>query len=220
MTTSPSSYIPALRYRFLTRFYDPVLRLFDEDRFKRALVEQASVAPGHRVLDLGCGTGTLTILVKQACPDATVVGLDGDPDVLARAREKARAAGVTIEFHEGMAFDPPYPPGSFDRVVSSLVFHHLVTADKRRTLARMCELLRPDGELHVADWGEAKSPLMRVAFLGVQLLDGFATTNDNVRGLLVPFMKEAGFSSVDETRRWSTIFGPLSLYRATKPPAT
>ncbi|TMB47435.1 MAG: methyltransferase domain-containing protein [Deltaproteobacteria bacterium] len=82
-------YVPALGFDWLTRFYDPVLRAtVREETFKRRLIEQARIQAAHDVLDLGCGTATLTIMVKQTCPAARVVGLDGDPKVLAIAREK------------------------------------------------------------------------------------------------------------------------------------
>jgi ubiquinone/menaquinone biosynthesis C-methylase UbiE len=218
MTEDKRSYIPALGFHWLTRLYDPVVAtVLRENTYKKQLVKQARLRPGHRVLDLGCGTGTLTIMLKRACPAATVVGLDGDPAVLAIAREKVVAANVEIELQEGMAFAPPFTPGSFDRVVSSLVFHHLATEDKRRTLAKVREVLRPGGELHVLDWGQAQNLLMRAAFLGVQFLDGFGTTNDNVRGRLVLFMQEAGFTGVTETQHAMTPLGTLSLYRATVP---
>ena len=215
MNPSSEPYVHALRFRSLTRFYDRVLRAtLKEEKFKGLLVEQARVRPGHGVLDLGCGTGTLTILLKQAAPQATVVGLDGDPEALGLAREKAAREGVEIQFHEALAWDAPFETASFDRVVSSLVFHHLTTANKRRTLRKIREWLRPGGELHVADWGRAQDLLMRLAFLPVQLLDGFETTSDNVRGLLVPLIREAGFEEVAETHRERTVFGTLSLYRA------
>lgn len=218
MGKAARAYIPALRFRWLTRFYDPVVQtLLREQRFKQRLVEQAGLQPGHRVLDLGCGTATLSIMLKRSCPEATVVGLDGDPEILRIAGQKVSAAGVEIELREGMAFAPPFASASFNRVVSSLVFHHLTTEDKRRTLAQVRALLRPGGELHLADWGKAQNPLMRFAFLGVQLLDGFQTTTDNVRGLLIPFMQEASFSSVAETGRVPTLLGTLSLYRAVVP---
>lgn len=217
MTKETTAYVPALGYRWLTRLYDPLVRLLKEDKFKRLLVEQAAVKPGDRVLDLGCGTATLTIMLKRASPAATIVGLDGGVDVLAIARRKVAAAQLDIELHHGMAFAPPFEPASFDRVVSSLVFHHLTTADKQRTLAKVRELLRPGGELHIADWGQAQNLPMRAAFLGVQLLDGFDTTTDSVRGRLIPLMQEAGFNSVSETHREMTILGTLSLYRATTP---
>lgn len=213
-----NAYIPALRFDWLTGFYDSILSgTLKEEAFKRMLIEQAAIEPTHRVLDLGCGTGTLTIMLKEACPDATILGLDGDPKVLDIARAKVEASGVDVELHQGLAFDPPFEPRSFDKIVSSLVFHHLHTDDKRRTLAHTRELLRPGGELHIADWGKAQNGLMRVAFLGVQLLDGFATTSDNVRGHLVPMMQEAGFLDVSETHRAMTMLGTLSLYRATAP---
>jgi hypothetical protein len=81
-------------------------------------------------------------------------------------------------------------------------------------LTRAHALLKPGGQLHIADWGQAQNLGMRLAFLGVQLLDGFATTNDNVRYGLVPFLEAAGFAQVRETHREMTIFGTLSLYRA------
>jgi ubiquinone/menaquinone biosynthesis C-methylase UbiE len=212
------SYIPALRYKSLTRFYDPVLRAtLKEDRFKRMLVEQVALQPGHRVLDVGCGTATLTILLKQACAEAEVAGLDGDAKVLDLARTKIKATGLDIALTQGLASEAPFPPASFDRVVSSLAFHHLATEDKRRTLKRVRELLKPGGEVHVADWGKAQSPAMRVSFLAIQLLDGFATTTDNVRGFLPTFMTDAGFRAVEETHREMTIFGTLSLYRGVAP---
>ena len=211
-------YVPALGFRWLTRFYDlAVSATLKEERFKALLVEQASVRPGQRALDLGCGTATLTIMLKRSCPEAEVIGLDGDPEILAIARAKIAASGLSIELHQGMAYAPPFSPSFFDRVVSSLVFHHLAADDKRRTLAAMRRLLHPGGELHLADWGEAQNPLMRLAYLGVQLIDGFTSTSDNVRGLLIPMMKEAGFASVVETHHEMTLFGTLSLYRAVAP---
>jgi len=213
--TTKQPYIPALGFDLLTRFYDPVLRAtLREDRFKRLLIARACLQPGQDVLDLGCGTATLTIMLKQSCPGAKIIGLDGDPKILAIARQKIAAAGVDVELHEGMAFAPPFAPASFDRIVSSLVFHHLTTENKRRTLAKVRELLRPGGELHVADWGKPHNTLMWVASLGIRWLDGAETTADNLNGRLVGLMEEAGFSTADETRQEMTIFGTLSLYRA------
>lgn len=212
------SYIPALRYESLTRFYDPVLRAtLKEDRFKRMLVEQAALRPGHRVLDVGCGTATLTILLKQACAEAEVTGLDGDAKVLDLARTKIEAAALDIALKQGLGSEAPFPPASFDRIVSSLVFHHLTTEEKRRTLKRVRELLKSGGEVHIADWGKAQNPAMRVAFLAIQILDGFATTTDNVRGFLPTLMTDAGFRAVEETHREMTVFGTLSLYRGLAP---
>jgi ubiquinone/menaquinone biosynthesis C-methylase UbiE len=209
--------VPALGYAFLTRLYDPLVRLLGEEKFKRRLVEHVGLQRGHRALDVGCGTATLTIMLKRACPGAVVVGLDGDFEVLARARAKARTAGTAIGLCQALASAPPFPPRSFDRIVSSLLFHHLSRRDKRRTLRQLYDLLRPGGELHIADWGRPQNFFMRLAFFGVQLLDGFATTQDHVRGRLERLMRDAGFEAVRETHREMTLLGTLAFYVGIRP---
>ena len=98
MRENSSRSIPALNYRWLTFIYDPLLRsAMQEAKFKSHLVQQAKLRSGMRVLDLGCGTGTLTILAKQAAPGADVTGLDVDPQVLQIAQNKAAKAGVKTQ---------------------------------------------------------------------------------------------------------------------------
>jgi ubiquinone/menaquinone biosynthesis C-methylase UbiE len=210
-------YVPALGFRALTPLYDAVVRFTTrEHTFKQALLDQAGLASGQEALDLACGTGTLTVWAGQRVPGLRLAGLDGDPEMLARARAKADAAGLNIAFDEGFSTSLPFPDGRFDRVLSSLFFHHLDRDSKRRTFAQVFRVLKPGGELHVADWGRAANPLMRAAFVSIQLLDGFDNTADNVSGLLPGMMQAAGFGEIAETRRFSTIWGTLSLYRASK----
>jgi SAM-dependent methyltransferase len=184
-----------------------------ESTWKAQLVDQVGATDGMHVLDLGCGTGTLTLLLAQAAPAAQVVGVDADADVLERARTKAGATGATVGLVEGTSGSLPFPDASFDRVVSSLLFHHLTLDGKRAALAESRRVLRSNGELHIADWGRPHDALMRVAFLPVQLLDGFETTSDSVRGVLPALMSAAGFDHVQETRRKRTVFGTLSFLR-------
>lgn len=210
--------VPALGFAWLTRLYDPVLALFGrERRFKSALIEQAALRPGMRILDLGCGTATLSSMLASACNGVEVVGLDGDGAILAIAAGKIAGAPSPIRLVRGSCDLLPFPDCSFDLVVSSLLLHHLTSEQKARTLAEARRVLRPGGQLHVADWGRPSDLLMRAAFLTVRLLDGFQPTRDNVRGRLAPLMREAHFAGVVETLRLRTWFGTLSLHRAHRP---
>ena len=220
MTLRPgeNEYVPALRFRWLTPYYDNIVRLTTrEATFKRALLRQARIEPGHRVLDLACGTGTLAIWIKQCEPLAEVIGVDGDASILSLALRKGHDAGVSLRFDHAMSHELPYPPGHFDRAVSSLFFHHLSMGAKERTAHELFRVLKPGAELHVADWGRPSSAVMRVLFLSIQSLDGFANTQDNVDGRLVEVMQAAGFSEVSERETFGTVFGTLALYRALKP---
>ena len=215
---STEKFIPALSYDWLTPFYDPVVRwIMREKIFKAALVEQAQIRTDHQVLDLACGTGTLTILLKKAVPESEVVGLDGDPKILKIARGKALEENLEIRFDEGMSFELPYAAESFDRVVSSLFFHHLTWENKMRTLLEVKRVLKPWGELHVADWGYPSGPAMKCASLLIQLLDGFETTADNFNGHLPLFIRKSGFERVEETFGYNTLFGTVRSHWARKP---
>ena len=209
------NYIPALGLDALTPLYDPVLNwVFQEMRFKQQLVNQANIQPGQRVLDLGCGTGTLTLLIKQAYPAAEVIGLDGDLTVLALARAKAEMGRVTLAFNAGMAFRLPYPDQAFDRVLTSLVLHHLTTENKQRTLHEVYRVLQPGGALYVLDFGRPHNAL---AYLISHIVRHFERVADNVEGLLPVMFGRAGFTPSEETAHFMTVAGTLTLYKAQKP---
>jgi len=178
------------------------------------LVEQAAAEPGQRVLDLGCGTGTLAIQVKQRQPGAEVIGLDADPAMLERGRSKASEAGADVQLDEGYSTELPYEDASFDRVLSTLFFHHLDPEPKRQTAREIARVLRKGGELHVADWGAPADPIMAAAFFGVRLFDGLENTAENFHGELPRIFEEAGLQNAEQTDRIRTVFGTLALYRA------
>lgn len=212
-----TDYVPALRFKALTRFYDPLLQLtLRERRFKQALIEQVQIPDEGTVIDVGCGTGTLTIGLKQHYPTAHVIGLDADPDSLERARRKARAAQVDVEFLEGQATELPFAAGMAQRIVSSLFLHHLQPQDKVVALTQALRVLSDDGELHIADWGTPTNLWMRALFVPVRLLDGFSNTKDHVDGELPAIIQQSGGQRVKLKDQFNTAFGTLALLEAHK----
>ena len=210
-----AGYVPALRFRALTALYDPVVRATTrEGEFKRRLLDQAALGPGDRVLDLACGTGTLAIEAKRRAPGAAVAGVDGDPEMLVRAAEKASAAGLAVELDEGLSTALPYADASFDRVLSTLFFHHLDLAGKRATIAEVARVLRPGGELHVADWGKPSDPVMAALSWPVRLLDGLEVTRENFDGSLPGLLAQGGLEAVAERDRLRTPLGSMVLLSA------
>jgi SAM-dependent methyltransferase len=211
------TYIPALRFHFATGLYDPVVRWTTrEAAFKAALVAGLAPRDGERILDLGCGTGTLAIAISRAAPGAAVVGIDADDSTLARARAKQARSGTSVQWQRGLAQELPFRDGAFDAVVSSLFFHHLLRPDKRAALAEIARVIRPNGRLLIADWGRPANPACRLLFLTVQLLDGFATTRDSVEGVLPLLMAESGFEAVRIAQQFSTALGTLAVYSGSR----
>ncbi len=217
-TTQPGDdYLPALRFRVLTPLFDGVVKTtMREARFKTMLLDQARLEPGQRLLDLGCGTGTLALLAAEREPGIEVVGLDADPEILVRARRKAADAGIAVRFDEGLSTDLPYENASFDRVLSTLFFHHLKPADKRGTAEEIARVLRPGGELHVTDFGPPGGVLMQLAFQTVRVFDGREPTRENVEGKLPEIFEQGGLSEAIAQTSLRTLLGRLYLYSATK----
>jgi ubiquinone/menaquinone biosynthesis C-methylase UbiE len=216
MHDRPPGYIPACGVDWLLPLYDPFLRwVMREERFKRRLIDEARITAGQRVLDLGCGTGTLTILVKRLYPDADVCGLDGDPQALAIAARKAKRAGVALTLEQGLSYQLPYPAECFDRVLSSLMFHHLTRTDKLRSLHEVRRVLKAGGLLAIVDLGE---PTTWWSTRMATLFHHREQTRDNLEGQLVNLLAEAGFLGVERCGQHSTVIGTLSFYRGTTRP--
>ena len=175
------------------------------------LIEWARIEPGMRVLDLGCGTGTLAVMTRSAHPEAEVVGLDGDPKALARARRKAERAGVAVELDEGLASELPYQDGTFDRVLSSFVFHHLGPDVKRRALAEVMRVLIPGGLFLLQDFGPPVTRLERwcasIAHQGEEL-------RESLEGAMPELMREAGYTDIAELGQQSIRISRVWTYRA------
>lgn len=214
MTAQKERYIPALSFQWLTPIYDPLLKWgMREETFKHRLIERADIQAGQQVLDLGCGTGTLTLMLKQAVSGANVTGLDGDPQVLSIARAKSEQAQADIKWDEGLAYELPYPDNSFDVVVSSLMVHHLTGEEKVRAFREVRRVLRPAGGFHIVDFGRPFNPLTKLQAGVMRNLEHAA---DNFSGRIAPMLREADFGSVSEAEKFNTIFGPVWFYQALK----
>ncbi len=210
-----SRFIPALGSEILTPIYDPLIRWgMREHTFKRALVRAAGVLPGNRVLDLGCGTGTLTLMLKRAEAQAEVFGIDADPHILEIAKSKARAGGSRVTWHRAMAFGLPYADESFDLVVSSLMTHHLSTIEKVNAFREVLRVLRPNGRFQVLDFGPPASWFAR---LPSALLRHMEEAAGNFDGLVLPLLRDAGFSNARVDEHFNTILGTLWRMSAIKP---
>lgn len=216
ITERKEKYVPALSFDFLTPFYDTAVKWTTRETvFKEKLVGQIEIPEDGRLLDLACGTATLTIALKGKFPEAEIHGLDGDAKILKIARRKTEDSGAEINFTEAFSTALPYPDEHFDAIVSSLFFHHLTPENKRKTLLEVRRVLKSGGALHIADWGKSSNLLMSLASLPIQWLDG-ATTRDSYAGKLPELMAEAGFSNISETADFNTAFGTLRLHRAEK----
>lgn len=214
-TARPADYLPAVRFDFLTPTFDVFVRATTRERtFKRRLLDQAELEGELDVLDVGAGTGTLAVWAKREKPALRIRGLDGDPAIIEQARRKAQRAGVDVPFEEGLSYELPYDDASFDRVLSSLFFHHLVLRDKERTIAEIARVLRPGGELHVADWGEPRSLPEKLGAVAIRRFDGDEPTRDNLAGRLPELFAAGGLADARERERIAAPLGVVSLYSA------
>lgn len=211
------TYIPALKYNWLTKIYNPLVAFtMPETKFKKALINQANIKPNSVVLDFGVGTATLSILLKKEYSQVKLEGVDVDNKILEIAKQKIKEQDIDVTLTQYDGVKLPYPDNYFDRVVTSLVFHHLDKEQKENSLKEIYRVLKPNGELHIADWGLSNNVVMRLLFYLVQFLDGFKTTTDNVKGLLPAYIKNGGFKNVEALNSFNTIFGTLWLYKGIK----
>ena len=205
--TPAPAYLPAMGHHRLLGLYDPFVTLLGVESLHRALLERAAVRPGQRVLEIGCGTGNLVLLVKRRYPDVEVVGLDPDPRALARAQRKTRRAALSIRLDRGYAEALPYADGSFERVLSALMFHHLTAAGQVAALQEIRRVLAPGGTLNVLDFGGTYQPS-----------GGLLSRLHHHADRLPELIRAAGLVNLTETVHGKMpLAGPVMIYGATAP---
>lgn len=194
MSSNPS-YVPALGIAGLTQTYDAVMAtLFQEHRYRLPVVQAIGAKPGEVVIDVGCGTATLSLLIQRETPQAVVTACDIDPVILQSASRKAHARGSTLRLTRASAACLPYASSSADHAVSSLMFHHLSAPQKRDMLAEILRVLRPGGRFYLFDFGPPASAALRA--LLVPALSRLEHAYDNLHGRLPALLEAAGFANV------------------------
>lgn len=149
---SPEPYLPAAGKTWLLPLYDPMTRLGGVRRRHARVVELAGIRSGDRVLDLGCGTGNLALLVARSVPGSVVTGVDPDRASLEQAARKARRRRLPMTLVRGYGQAIPLPDGSVDHVVSALALHHVDPDARAATAGEILRVLRPGGTVTIADF--------------------------------------------------------------------
>ncbi|MGI8670688.1 MAG: class I SAM-dependent methyltransferase [Aridibacter sp.] len=210
-------FIPALRFHWATRFYDPLVRWTTKEYpFKRRLIAQANLKNNQTILDLACGTGTLSIGIKRRFPNIEIFAVDADEEILEKAENKAFERNVQINFGRSFSDELPFENEKFDRVFSTLSFHHLTHEGKVKTISEILRVLRKDGEFYLADYGFPNNKSQKILSNLIRVIDGNETTSENLKGRLGHLLKENGFVKVEKTGHFNTVLGTIRLFRAFK----
>jgi ubiquinone/menaquinone biosynthesis C-methylase UbiE len=184
-----------------------------EARIKSRLIVQLNPNDNESILDFGCGTGTLTLMIKKAGPGCEVYGIDIDPEVLEIARKKARDDEVDVHFIEYNGITLPFNGDNFDKVVTSLVLHHLSAVQKTRLFRELYRVLKKDGELHILDFGIQRTLYARLLSSVLKLLEPI---EDNILGKIPEYLKLSGFEDIEEVHYENIPIGTLSFSRSKK----
>jgi ubiquinone/menaquinone biosynthesis C-methylase UbiE len=214
ITAPRASYVPALGFHWLTALYDPLIRSWSAAaRLRRSVIAALDLRPGMRILELGAGPGRLAIQIKRAHPNVTIDAIDIDTRMVASARRNASTAGVDITFREAdMTRPPDLARGTYDRVYSTMTFHHLLPEAKEHALEMARRALSRGGSFVLADFSRPRDALQWALFAWIQQpLDGFPNTRPHRDGRFEQAVR-ARFAQVCSAAVARTIAGTVETF--------
>jgi SAM-dependent methyltransferase len=227
-------FLPGIGKSWLMPLYDPFTRLMGVARYRSLLIKLAGVSAGQRVLDVGCGTGSLLTALGRAVPAVDLTGVDPDRGALGQAARKAARAGIGVTLIRGYADRLPAEDESFDHVVSSLAVHHLDPQTRTAFAAEARRVLRPGGRITILDFGgtghgESHSgaadggthsgthgPLAHLTGLLRRRAINDERLKPNLDDGLTALLRDAGFTDAAEIDHRDTAMGPLAYVQATR----
>jgi ubiquinone/menaquinone biosynthesis C-methylase UbiE len=201
------SFVPGASFDLGLPFYEPwVAWLLRDDVMRRALLDESGIGSGHHVLEIGCGTGELTVMLAMRAPYAHVYALDPNPRKLARAIGKSWECGHPYKVFRGVAQRLPFPARSMDRVYASFALCCMTRAQKLAALREVRRVLHVEGSLHVVDFARPETRWEH--FLARTLLRG-ERLRPHLAGELPALIEQAGLVRASQTATVSAPAGRL-----------
>lgn len=201
VTNTGKRFIPAAGFHIFTPFFDFICSFIGLGKAYRKKVLERVKVPNKklRVLDAGCGTGSLAIELKKLKPKLELYAIDIDDGILSIAREKAKKQKLKINFKKAFIQKLPFPDKYFDFVYSSLVIHHLKAKDKELALEEICRITKKGGSFLLADFGKPRNALSSVfSFFSIVFEQGY----ENYKGKLPDMLLNAKFKKVEKTGQY------------------
>jgi ubiquinone/menaquinone biosynthesis C-methylase UbiE len=208
-------FIPAFDFHFLTKLFDLFIStVIPENRIKGELIDFMNIREGHKILDFGCGTGTLLLMGKQKHPEAHFEGIDIDPKILKIAEGKIQKENLDILLTEYDGGELPLENNSINKVMTSMMMHHLSTDKKLIAMGEIFRILVTGGEIFIADFGKQKNPF--IALIGKIALKFEPEVEANFKGRLPQLLSDTGFRNVQTLKAYNTRSGTICIYTGEK----